>query len=148
MNASAVENRLVLCLNRSSGKWYYADVTNASMVEVDAATFRREIALLKKGLSDADRQQAYLTRTKEVPIVMQDSEGRPVTHPKNRGEMLRAADREQWEAAENAEILKNQDNRTLELTEKSLQQLISEGYEIVGTIFANTIKSGMEKGQN
>ena len=75
-----------------------------------------------------------------------DEEGNPVTHPVNRGQMLRAPDVVKWLEAEQLEVKSHECNQTVQMTHSSLSELRGMGYEIISSTFAYTPKTLAKKG--
>ena len=57
---------------------------------------------------------------KPLDIVAYEEDGSPITHPKNRAQMLRAPDIEKWKESEKLEMISNQTNKTVQMTNMSL----------------------------
>ena len=75
-----------------------------------------------------------------APVVLKDDAGNDVSHPANRGQMLRAPDTAAWRESEDDEIRSNEKNKTLQLTTQTLSELKSQGYETVSSTFVNKPK--------
>ena len=138
-NSEVHTSHLMLIRGRDTsipgGVWYTADVNPKELTPVDRFAANDTDIASAGGEKSQEPDFEIAMAAIAAPVVLKDDAGNDVSHPANRGQMLRAPDTAAWRESEDDEIRSNEKNKTLQLTTQTLSELKQQGYEIVSSTF-------------